>query len=259
MALVVLMQLLRLCIPPEQCDKFMGVPALCFTIEIIGIASFHHRVICGLTLALYRYALLEKRDVLAQINERTLTRTILLIHLVITPLCTASYVQEMMSKREQESMVFYNYCLSNSVKWTPMPNPPILRKIVNLILLGSLILKSVLYMKMWRTISSQAQRYLPEEHHGRCKELSGLLLGKLVYSVSELIPMVSVISIHFISRYIYKLNEEALMYFTIFTMPSILLFILPIIQLYTTPTIRNDIKEGFLATWSKYMPPSCLH
>ena len=61
MAVVVLMQLLRLCIPPDQCNKFMGVRGLCFAIEIIGIASFQHRVICGLTLALYRYALLEKQ------------------------------------------------------------------------------------------------------------------------------------------------------------------------------------------------------
>ena len=63
MAVVVLMQLLRLCIPRDQCNKFMGVPGLCLAIEILGIASFQHRVICGLTLALYRYALMEKRGI----------------------------------------------------------------------------------------------------------------------------------------------------------------------------------------------------
>ena len=170
---------------------------------------------------------------------------------MITPLCTASFVQEMMSQREQDSMVFYNFCLSKSVKWTPMSNPPILRRLVNITILFSLILKFFLYLKMWTKISSQAQRYLPEDYHGRCKELSGLLLGKLVYSVSEFIPMASVITIYFISRYIYKLNNESLNYLIVFTMPSIYLFILPTIQLLTTPPIRNGIKEGILDTWSK--------
>ena len=113
------------------------------------------------------------------------------------------------------------------------------------------MLKFFLYLKMWTKISSQAQKYLPEEYHGRCKELSGLLLGKLVYSVSEFLPMVSIITVYFISRNIYKLNIEAMNYFIVFTMPSIFLFVLPTIQLFTTPTIRNDLKEGFLNTCSK--------
>ena len=113
-------------------------------------------------------------------------------------------------------MVFYNFCLSKSAKWKPMSNPPILRKIVNFLLFSSLIFKFVLYFRMWSKISSQAQRYLPEEYHGRCKELSCLLLGKLVYSISELIPMASLLSIHLVSRYIHKLNIEALNYFIVF-------------------------------------------
>ena len=36
MGIVILMQLLRLSIPIEQCNKFMGVPTLCFFIEMIG-------------------------------------------------------------------------------------------------------------------------------------------------------------------------------------------------------------------------------
>ena len=157
----------------------------------------------------------------------------------------------MMSKREQDSMVFYNFCLSKSVKWIPMSNPPLLRRLVNLIILSSLIVKFFLYLKMWMKISSQAKKYLPDEYHGRCKELSGLLLGKLVYSVSEFIPMASVLTIYFISSHIHKLNEKAMNYFIVFTMPSIYLFVLPTIQLFTTPTIRDDIKEGFLNTCSK--------
>ena len=157
----------------------------------------------------------------------------------------------MLSQREQESMVFYNFCLSKSAKWKPMSNPPILRKIVNFLLFSSLIFKFFLYFRMWSKISSQAQRYLPEEYHGRCKELSCLLLGKLVYSISEFIPMASVLSIHLVSRYILKLNIEALNYFIVFTMPSIFLFILPTIQIFTTPPIRNDMRDGFLAIWSK--------
>ena len=143
-------------------------------------------------------------------------------------------------------MIFYNFCLTKSTDWKPMSPVPILRRAVQAIVMCSLIFKLLLYLRMWRKISSQAQRYLPEEDHGRCKELSGLLLGQLVYSVSEFLPMFSAVTAFFIARHIFLFDTKLVAYVIFFTMPSILLFLLPTIQIFTTPTVWNDVTQCLL-------------
>ena len=153
-------------------------------------------------------------------------------------------------------MIFYNFCLSKSTDWKPMSPLPKLRRAVQAIVMCSLIFKFLLYLRMWRKISSQAQRYLPEEYHGRCKELSGLLFGQLVYSASEFLPMCSAVTSYFISRHIVLFNTKFVAYVIFFTMPSILLFLLPTIQIFTTPPIKKDVTQCLLHYRPKCVKPN---
>ena len=81
--------------------------------------------------------------------------------------------------------IIYNFCMSRRTRFGHNTSPMTKFRIFeNISVLASLIGKVFLYVKMWTRISLM-MRQLPEECR-RCKELTGLLRGKLIYSLAEL-------------------------------------------------------------------------
>ena len=84
-------------------------------------------------------------------------------------------------------LIIYNFCMSRGTRFGYNISPlPKFRILENISVLASLIGKVFLYVKMWTRICLMRRRQLPEECRGRCKELTGLLRGKLLYSLAEL-------------------------------------------------------------------------
>ena len=82
--------------------------------------------------------------------------------------------------------IIYNFCMSRGTQFGHSISPlPKFRILENISVLASLIGKVFIYVKMWTRISLMMKQ-LPEECRGRCKELTGLLRGKLLYSLAEL-------------------------------------------------------------------------
>ena len=102
-------------------------------------------------------------------------------------------------ERHQGSMIVYNFCMSRSTLWKYAYPMPIFRKLENIAVLSSLLGKVFLYVKMWTKISLLRRRQLATEPSGRCRELSRLLLGKVLYSVAELGPLFFVVVTHVLS------------------------------------------------------------
>ena len=179
---------------------------------------------------------------LSQIKERTLTKIILAVNFVITPLCITSYVQEKMSERELNSLLYYKFCMSEMATWKPYAPPPVCRQLAQALVLFSLITKWVIYFKMW----SKTKRVVQDTFRERCKELSDLLFGQLMYTTAEILPIAS-ISIYVICVAIFNIsNPDANKIFLLLTVPSINFLLLPTIQIFVTPAIRADLKKTLI-------------
>ena len=229
-----------------------------------GLLSTSHRIFGGLSLALYRYVLLESQGnkskyyasldkcsvkcplftgLLAQIKERTLTKLILGVNFVITPLCVASHAQERMSERELNSLLFYKVCMSEMTTWRPLAPPPVFRQVAQASLLSALLAKWAIYFKMWITISRRTNQEVPDSFLDRCKTLSELLFGQLIYATAEMLP-IAVLVVYIVGVAIFNASDpEADKIFIMLTVPSINLALLPTIQIFATPAIRADLKQ----------------
>ena len=93
---------------------------------------------------------------LARIKEPTLMKIILTVNFVIAPVCTATYVQEQLSERELNSLMFYKFCMSEMSTWKLCRPPPFLRQLAMMLLQSCIIAKFGIYLKMWMKASRTA-------------------------------------------------------------------------------------------------------
>ena len=181
---------------------------------------------------------------LSQIKERTLTKVILGVNFVLTPLCIASYVQEKMSERELNSLLYYKFCMSEMTTWKPYAPPPVCRQLAQALVLFSLLTKWFIYFKMWMSVSRKME--VPDSFQERCKQLSELLFGQLIYTTAEMLPIATII-IYVLCVSIFNVsNPETDKIFIMLTVPSINFALLPTIQIFATPAIRADLKESLI-------------
>ena len=182
---------------------------------------------------------------LARIKEPTLMKIILTVNFVIAPVCTATYVQEQLSERELNSLMFYKFCMSEMSTWKLCSPPPFFRQIAMMLLQSCIIAKFGIYLKMWRKASRTAQKDVPEALVEQCKDLSTMLLGQLVYSTVEMVQIVQMV-IYGLSVVLLKLgNQETNKVFliTMVASQSITFALLPMIHIFTSPQIRDDLKQ----------------
>ena len=172
-------------------------------------------------------------------QERTQTAVILTVNLAAASLAAAAVFED---EKEQGSMIVYNFCMSRSTQFKSVSPMPKFRILENISVLASLLGKLFLYVKAWTKISLLSRRHMPEETSRRCKELSGLLLGKLLYSVAELSPLFFVVVTHILSLHFTGINTDKIKYCVIFTYPGLSLVLLPSITIFTTPSLRSGLK-----------------
>ena len=117
-------------------------------------------------------------------QEKKLTAVIFIINLAAAVLAAFAIFQD---EKIRGIMIIYNFCMSRGTRFGYNTSPlPKFRILESISVLASLIGKVFLYVKMWTRISLMRRRQLPVECMGRCNELTGLLRGKLLYSLAEL-------------------------------------------------------------------------
>ena len=201
---------------------------------------------------------------LARIKEPTLMKSILTVNFVIAPVCTATYVQEQLSERELNSLMFYKFCMSEMSTWKLCRPPPFFRQLAMMLLQSGIIAKFGIYLKMWSTASRTARKDVPEPFQEQCKDLSTMLLGQLVYSAVEMVQY-TFIAIYGLSIVVLNLgNQETNKVFliTMVASQSITFALLPMIQIFASPPIRDDLKQcliRFTSTALSYLIYSTRH
>ena len=73
--------------------------------------------------------------------------------------------------------------------------------------------------------------------------MSGLLLGKLLYSLAELSPLFFVLVTHILSLHFPGINTTKVKYSIMFTYPGLSLVVLPSITIFATPSMRGNLKS----------------
>ena len=122
--------------------------------------------------------------ILERVQEKKLTAVIFIINLAAAALAEFAVFHD---EKIRGTNIIYNFCMSRRTRFGHEDSPKTKFRILESIsVLASLIGKVFLYVKMWTRISLMRRRQLPEECRGRCKELVGLLRGKLLYSLAEL-------------------------------------------------------------------------
>ena len=182
---------------------------------------------------------------LAWIKEQTLTKIILTVNFMITPICTATFVQEQLSERELNSLMFYKFCMSEISTWKLCSPPPFFRQLAMMLLQSCIIAKFGIYLKMWRKASRTAHKDVPKPFQEQCKDLSTMLLGQLMYSAVEMVQG-ALIALYSLSVVLLKLgNQETNKVFliTMVASKSITFALLPMIQIFASPPIRDDLKQ----------------
>ena len=125
-----------------------------------------------------------KPGILERVQEKKLTAFIFIINLAAAVLAAFAVFHD---EKIRGTNIIYNFCMSRGTRFGNNISPfPKFRILENISVLASLIGKVFLYVKMWTRISLMRRRQLPEECRWRCKELTGLLRGKLIYSLAEL-------------------------------------------------------------------------
>ena len=120
--------------------------------------------------------------ILERVQEKYLTAVIFVVNLAAALLAAFAVFHD---EKIRGIMIIYNFCMSRGTRFGYNTSPlPKFRILESISVLASLIGKVFLYVKMWTRISLM-MRQLPEECR-RCKELTGLLRGKLIYSLAEL-------------------------------------------------------------------------
>ena len=140
-------------------------------------------------------------------------------------------------------MIMYNFCMSNSSncsKWKVMSPIPKLRIVAALTVLFCLLTKFFLYVKMWTKISLRARRILSGEFRARSRELSRLLIGKVLFSVAELSPMFFIAVSHFLSLYFINVDTFQVKYFIMFMYPGLSLVVLSSFTIWEKCTARQS-------------------
>ena len=117
-------------------------------------------------------------------QEKKLTAVIFVINLAAAALAEFAVFHD---EEIRGTNIIYNFCMSRGTRFGYNASPfSKFRILENISVLASLVGKVFLYVKMWTRISLMRRTQLPEECRGRCKELVGLLRGKLLYSLAEL-------------------------------------------------------------------------